>query len=444
MSAYHTRIAESGSRPVVYEGMRTPWGTADNVKVVAPGVGWVGTPGHGGVKISPALTRRMPAYMRRPGGWYEEDVDWALPYVALADMLRGAGEGEKVLGEAMETLRQWHPAEYEQFTGEEIHEGQSHVKDERIFRDRHANDLVVISAINSSERPGMVEVTATPGGVRDFGGARRFLVPKEEYAARSGFGFVIEDPARYEEIAGERRASLPDGVDTKPPPRPRRSSGRSGRSRTNAGLRKPVAPTASAYSRISSQISDSGERYKSDEDIEAEFADFAIESIDVNPKGHAGQDWLSGYAVMRFPNAGENVAGGMEGPAEVTDRFIVYDADDVAGSEIGWDNWYPPEVHRKLNEAVRVKLSRAPGRQGQVSAARRSPRLAGSAGTLADWAADSGIRPTTPTTERAAVSVTIDQADPRRAGLWHLSDYAVSTSTGAVVWLVPRMKTNER
>ena len=64
-------------------------------------------------------------------------------------------------------------------------------------------------------------------------------------------------------------------------------------------------------------------------------------------------------------------------------------------------------------------------------------RLAGPDRSLADWAAESGIEPTAPTTERAAVSVTIDPADPRRAGLWHLSDYAVGTSSGSVVWLVP-------
>jgi len=202
MSGYHRRIVQAEARPVVYEGMRTPWGDADSVKVVADGIGWVGTAGHGGVKLSPAMSRRMPDHMRKPGGWYEEDCDWSLPYVAFADILREAGESEKTLGEAMATLRNWHPAAYEEHTGEEIPEGQSHIKDKRIFSDRHANDLVVISAIGSTGRPGMVEVTATLGGVRDFSGARRFLVPEGEYKARGSFGFVIEEPDRYEEITG--------------------------------------------------------------------------------------------------------------------------------------------------------------------------------------------------------------------------------------------------
>jgi len=72
-----------------------------------------------------------------------------------------------------------------------------------------------------------------------------------------------------------------------------------------------------------------------------------------------------------------------------------------------------------------------------VSAYHLASRLAGSDPSLADWAAESGIKPTAPTTERGAVSVTIDPADPTRAGLWRLSDYTVSTSSGSVVWLVP-------
>lgn len=203
MSGYHRLIVRAEARPVVYEGMRTPWGVADNAKVVAPGIGWVGTPGHGGVKLSPAMNRRMPDHMRQRGGWYEEDCDWSLPYAFFADALRAAGESEQALADAMPTLRNWHPAAYEQFTGEEIPEGESHIKDKRIFSDRHANDLVAVSAINSSERPGMVEVTATVGGVRSFGGARRFLVPEEEYDTRGILWLCHRRPGQ---VRGARRA----------------------------------------------------------------------------------------------------------------------------------------------------------------------------------------------------------------------------------------------
>ncbi len=202
MSGYHRIIVQAEARPVVYKGMRTPWGVADHVEVISPGVGSVSTAGHGGIKLSPRMNRQMPDYMRRRGGWYEEDSDWALPFAALSEQLLVAGVGQETIDAAMKTLRNWHPDAYEQFTGEEIPEGESRIKDERIFSDRHANDLVVVSA-NSSDRPGLVEVTATVGGVRDFSKARRFLVPKEEYDARTKYGFVITDPSKYEEIVKE-------------------------------------------------------------------------------------------------------------------------------------------------------------------------------------------------------------------------------------------------
>ena len=188
---------------VVREGMRTPWGTADSAQVMAPGIGWVGTPGHGGIKLSPAVNRRMPDYMRLKGGWYEEDCEWAMVYVAMAADLRVAGRDADFDGhakQAVSTLRNWFPDAYERFFGETIPEGESTVKDERIFKARHANDLIVISAVNSKVRKGFVEATATVGADRAVGNDRTFLVPSADYEGRGRFGFVIDDPAKYEEI----------------------------------------------------------------------------------------------------------------------------------------------------------------------------------------------------------------------------------------------------
>jgi len=58
--------------------------------------------------------------------------------------------------------------------------------------------------------------------------------------------------------------------------------------------------------------------------------------------------------------------------------------------------------------------------------------------TLAEWSESTGILPTTPTTESGAVSVVIDHEHQNRAQLWHLTDYAVSSVSGVVVWLVPK------
>ena len=188
---------------VVREGMRTPWGTADSAQVIAPGIGWVGTPGHGGIKLSPAVNRRMPDYMRLKGGWYEEDCEWAMVYVAMAADLRVAGRDADFDGraeQAVSTLRNYYPDAYERFFGETIPPGESYAKDERIFKARHANDLIVVSAVTSKTRKGFVETTATVGGARGFNDARTFFIPSADYEGRERFGFVIDDPAKYEEI----------------------------------------------------------------------------------------------------------------------------------------------------------------------------------------------------------------------------------------------------
>lgn len=55
--------------------------------------------------------------------------------------------------------------------------------------------------------------------------------------------------------------------------------------------------------------------------------------------------------------------------------------------------------------------------------------------TLAQWAARTGHRPTT---EAGAVTVTVSVTDAHRPDAFHLTDYAVSTVSGPVLWLTPR------
>jgi hypothetical protein len=56
---------------------------------------------------------------------------------------------------------------------------------------------------------------------------------------------------------------------------------------------------------------------------------------------------------------------------------------------------------------------------------------------LCDWVKQAQILPTSPTTERGAVSVVIDPIHPLRASLWCLDDYRVSSACGSVIWLIP-------
>lgn len=63
---------------MVEQCCRTPWGRSDYAKEYAPGIVWYGTPSHGGFKLDRERNAAVPDYMRREGGWYEEDCDWAI------------------------------------------------------------------------------------------------------------------------------------------------------------------------------------------------------------------------------------------------------------------------------------------------------------------------------------------------------------------------------
>lgn len=194
------------SKPVVRRGMRTPWGKAEAVEIVAEGVGWVSTHGHGGLKLSAAMNRRVPDFMRRARGWYEEDCEWALAYVPLIGVLSDTDDKtDQLLGAAAETLKSYYPDAYEEYFGTTIPPGESYAKDERAFGAEHADDLVVISALGSRTYPGFVEVTASIGGIRGGNNETIFIVPSDEYDTRGRFGFVI-DRARHKTAEEMRTA----------------------------------------------------------------------------------------------------------------------------------------------------------------------------------------------------------------------------------------------
>ena len=67
---------------------QTPWGHADQVKEIAPGIWSVSTPGHGGIYVAEWRRATMPAYLSADtpysgNGWFEEDCDWALACAAF-------------------------------------------------------------------------------------------------------------------------------------------------------------------------------------------------------------------------------------------------------------------------------------------------------------------------------------------------------------------------
>lgn len=200
MAEHHRQKARLG-RQEESSKVRTPWGESQGCTVYGPGVKAHSTSSHGGFKVFANVNKVIPEPYRNADGWYEEDAEWAKVAAGLPHLFT-----EYELRLADKTLRNWYPDEYEQVNGVIIPEGQSHKKDERIFKERHANDWVVIAASRSDNHPDMVECWATLGGVRGgwFNGVevspekKEFLVPKDEYTVGK-YGFVI-DPDRHQEL----------------------------------------------------------------------------------------------------------------------------------------------------------------------------------------------------------------------------------------------------
>lgn len=96
-------------------GSSSPWGAIQTVDPLGPEVVSVTTASHGGLRVSLTALARLPEPIRQTAhsrdGWFEEDCDWALPYLALgldafeADAARGA----EVWAAAIKTVQRWHP-----------------------------------------------------------------------------------------------------------------------------------------------------------------------------------------------------------------------------------------------------------------------------------------------------------------------------------------------
>ncbi|MFM7012526.1 MAG: DUF7007 domain-containing protein [Betaproteobacteria bacterium] len=182
----------------------TPWGPAQTVKDLGDGVYAISTVSHGGYWLSPkamAKVRKLfPTAMLFAGDpWFEEDCDWC--FVAITFWKKfpiKASENAQV------TLRNSHPECYERLHGVTLQPGESREKDDQAFYENNKNNWVTVSAVGSWHEQcpeGYVLVSACIGGRKEHRFLRPtvdFLVPQEEYDARTG-PFVI-DTSRHSRL----------------------------------------------------------------------------------------------------------------------------------------------------------------------------------------------------------------------------------------------------
>ncbi|MGE8106853.1 DUF7007 domain-containing protein [Allorhizobium sp. NPDC080224] len=187
-NAEHQREMQALGRSEIHTRAHTPWGMSQCTTVYTEGVECHSTAGHGGFKLSAERNRKVHPLLRSEGGFYEEDCAWAIVAITFPDLFTSFEQGC-----AERSIKDWWPDAWEAIFGTILSAGESHVKDRRAFEAAHAGDWIVISAIRSDHRPGMTEVIATRGGLREPNGEeRRFLVPSAEYEP-DRFGFVIDE-----------------------------------------------------------------------------------------------------------------------------------------------------------------------------------------------------------------------------------------------------------
>jgi len=171
---------------------RSPWGTVDYAKELAPGVFTVSTPGHGGIKLDRKRNAAVPKPVRRKGGWYEEDCEYA-----LAVLVHPEAFDEKTVEAAHDSAKNWYPEAYETLTGTKVKTEESYTLRKRAVEEATKDKFVVRSARGdwAEDVPtGKVCVTAQKAST---GETADFLVTAAEYADRPNVGGFVVDETKH-------------------------------------------------------------------------------------------------------------------------------------------------------------------------------------------------------------------------------------------------------
>lgn len=170
-------------------GTFSPWGKIQHSTHLSVGIWQVSTAGHGGIKLDRRANAQVPKQLRRRGGWYEEDIDWAIP----AFFLKYGSEEHRT--EAAEVLRRNYPDEYTAITGVPVALEESRVLRERKFNEENHDRFVVRSArsISDPNRPGLADRVRVWARRAKDGAEVEAILPLKRYQTRGEFGCVLLD-----------------------------------------------------------------------------------------------------------------------------------------------------------------------------------------------------------------------------------------------------------
>lgn len=149
------------------------WGKINYIKKVAEGIQEVRTPGHGGYKLDRKHNSVIHPTWRKKSGWYEKDREYAIVWYTFPEDIvkHKLMTQNEVISQAVYTLKNYYPDEYEDVTGEKVTAQESRKVAEREFAFKHANDYLVVN-------PGY---TSSNGDITfHHGKSECFLVPGDK------------------------------------------------------------------------------------------------------------------------------------------------------------------------------------------------------------------------------------------------------------------------
>lgn len=172
-------------------GGHTPWGEAQSVQELAPGITIVDTDSHGGVRLSPERNAAIPAALRRSSRWYEEDCDLSIVASQFPEAFdyHRTGDIDSIRERHIANVKDYYPDEWEKATGEIVTAAESRARDQQEFDARTRDRMVARARYSAITDPDSVVVMAK----RSADGAdAEFLVPRTEIGDKV-HRFVVDE-----------------------------------------------------------------------------------------------------------------------------------------------------------------------------------------------------------------------------------------------------------